>query len=172
MSTRATPGAKRAAVLYWSRFGTTAVIARAIEQGLGEAGLDTTLLKTDYVEPESLKHYDLICLGGPTEKFGANAPIRDFLRSTGSVRLEGKLAFAFDTKYHSRFSGSAAKYIEGALDDQGLRIISTRESAIVTSQREGGKVVGALLQGGEIEKFKGLGLKIGAKAAEFMTVVA
>jgi len=163
---------KRAAILYWTRFGNTEEVAKAIEQGLRQSGMDTQLLKTEEAAPEALKGYDLICVGGPTENSGANPPIREFLGLAGKAHLEGRLAFAFDTKYGSRFSGSAAKYIENSLDDQGLRIVAKRASAIVTSTKEGGRPVDARLRRGEVERFANLGTRIGAKTEEFLAIDA
>jgi len=62
-------------------------------------------------------------------------------------------------------SGSAAKFIEHALDDWGLHVIAERQSAIVTSRKDGGKIVGADLREGEEKRFEELGAKIG-KATE------
>jgi flavodoxin len=154
-----------AAVLYASRFGTTEIVARAFERGLKEAGMQTVCARTGDVAPESLKDQDLICLGGPTEVFTATRQVKDFLEAMGGLGMGGKFAFAFDTKLDSRMSGSAAKFIEHALDDRGLYLIAGRESAIVTSRKEGGRIVGADLKEGEEERFEQLGVRIG-KATE------
>jgi flavodoxin len=159
-------GKKRsAAVLFASRFGTTEIVARAFERGLKEAGMETTCARAMDFPPESLRNFDLICLGGPTEVFTATTQMKDFLRALAGLGMEGRFGFAFDTKLDSRMSGSAAKYIEHALDDQGLHMIAVRESAIVTSRKEGGKIVGADLREGEEKRFEELGARIG-KATE------
>jgi len=156
---------RSAAVLYASRFGTTEIVAKAFERGLKEAGMETLCARTSDLPPESLRNYDLVCLGGPTEVFTATKPVKDFLKAMSGVSMVGRFGFAFDTKLSSRMSGSAAKYIEHALDDRGLHVIAERESAIVTSRKEGGKIVGADLREGEEKRFEGLGARIG-KAAE------
>jgi flavodoxin len=159
-----TPGGGRkrsAAVLFSSRFGTTEIVARAFERGLKEAGMETFCARTAELSPETLRNYDLICLGGPTEVFTATKQVKDFLDSMGCVSIEGRFGFAFDTKLDSRMSGSAAKYIEHALDDRGLHMIAGRESAIVTSRKEGGRIVGANLKEGEEGRFEQLGMRIG-----------
>ena len=155
-----------AVVVYSSRFGTTEKIARSLEKGLSEANAQTTLTDVRSLAPESLKGYDLVCLGGPTEVLSASKPMKDFIKSIDEGKLRGKFGFAFDTKYDSRVSGSAAKYIEHALDDRGVHMIAGRESAIVTSKREGGKLVGAILRDGEEKRFEELGERIGASSAE------
>lgn len=171
MSSRTEVRGRGAVVLFSTRFGTTEKVAKALEQGLREAGMETNCLNAGSVPLESLKRYDLICVGGPTEAFGASKPMKEFLRSMGGAGLSCKFGFAFDTKLDSRFSGSAAKYIEHVLDDDGMRIVAPRESAIVTARKEGGRVVGADLNEGEEQRFQKLGLRIAAMAAEEMAKV-
>ncbi len=156
----------KAAVIFSTRFGTTEKVAKAFESGLNEAGVQTSFLNASEVLPDSLSQYDLVCVGGPTEGFSASKPMKEFLESAKKARLEGKLGFAFDTRIDSRLSGSAAKYIEHALDDQGMRLVATRESAIVTSRKESGRIVGADLKEGEEKRFEQVGLRVGAAAAE------
>ena len=158
-------------VLFASRFGTTEIVARAFERGLKEAGMETLCARTGDFPPESVLNYDLICLGGPTEVFSATKPVKDFLKATGGLHMEGRLGFAFDTKLDSRMSGSAAKYIEHALDDLGLHMIAGRESAIVTSRKEGGKIVGADLRDGEESRFEKLGERIGKATEDALAMV-
>jgi len=158
----------RAAVVFSSRFGSTERVAKSLESGLKQAGMRTFCTSITEIAPESLKEYDLICVGGPTEAFGASKPMKEFLRATKGINLEGKLCFAFDTKLDSRLSGSAAKHIEEALDDQGLRVIYPRKSAIVKTVKQGGAIKGAVLSDGEDKKFEQVGLKVAASAANTM----
>ena len=154
-----------AAVVFSTRFGNTEKIAKWFESGLKQAGVQTVCENAQVVSPESLKGYDLICIGGPTEEFSASKPMKEFLRSTSVVDLGGKLAFAFDTKLDSPLSGSAARYIEHALDDQGLHVVVSRESAIVTTRRQRGAITGADLKAGEEERFEQLGVRVANAAA-------
>jgi len=165
MSTIENRRRRSAAVLFATRFGTTEIVARAFERGLKEAGMETVCARTGDVTPGSLCGYDLICLGGPTEVFTATREVKEFLNTMAGVDMEGKFGFAFDTKLDSRMSGSAAKYIEHALDDSGLHMIAERQSAIVTSRKDGGRIIGADLREGEEMRFEELGARIG-KATE------
>jgi hypothetical protein len=45
-------------------------------------------------------------------------------------------------------------------------VIAGRESAIVTSRKEGGRIVGANLKDGEENRFEQLGMRIGRAAEE------
>jgi flavodoxin len=160
-----------AAVVFSSRFGSTERVAKSLESGLRQGGMRTLRANITEIAPESLKQYDLICLGGPTEAFGASKPMKEFLQAIKGIDLQGKLCFAFDTKLDSRLSGSAAKRIEQALDDQGLRVIYPRESAIVKTVKQGGAITGAVLGEGEEKKFEQVGLKVAASAAESMAII-
>jgi hypothetical protein len=84
-----------------------------------------------------------VWVGGPTEVFGATKTIEELLQSVRGANLAGKFGFAFDTKLDSNFSGSAATYIEHALDDTGMKVVAHRESAVVTTSREKGQITGA-----------------------------
>ena len=127
--------------------------------------METVCARTSDVAPVLLHDCDLICLGGPTEVFTATREVKEFLSAMGGIDMNGKFGFAFDTKLDSRMSGSAAKYIEHALDDRGVHLIADRQSAIVTSRKDGGKIVGADLREGEEKRFEELGVRIG-KATE------
>ena len=82
-----------------------------------------------------------------------------------SIDLSGKYCFAFDTKFDSRMSGCAAKFIEKQLNSLGLKIITPRESAIVFGIKE--KEGGARLREGEEKRFKQIGLQIGTAKVQY-----
>lgn len=150
----------KAIVLYDSRFGSTEKIAKALEIGLKAAGRIETVVCTntrDLPSVDSLKEYDILCIGAPTENISASKSMKEFLVKLKDAELSGKYGFAFDTKLDSRFSGSAAKYIEKELVNQGLRIIVPRESAIVSSIKERGAMVGSRLKEGEEKRFEEVG---------------
>jgi flavodoxin len=158
--------------VFSTRYGTTERVARSLEKGLAEANFATSCYEVGRVTLESLKGYDLVCVGGPTEVFGATKTIKEFLQSARGANLAGKFGFAFDTKLDSHFSGSAAKYIEHALDDIGIRVIAHRESAVVTTRREKGQITGATLKEGEETRFEKLGAHIGALTTEAMAKIS
>ena len=123
------------------------------------AGVDTTCVDTSNVQTESLRDYDFIAIGAPTQMSTASRPMKDFLFKLEGVQgLKGKHAFAFDTKFASRLSGSASKYIEKTLKELGMEMVRPRQSAIV-DKTEGP------LEGGEEESFEKLGYNIGTSLA-------
>jgi flavodoxin len=151
----------RACVIFVSRFGNTEKVARSLETGLKESGIETDCVKALDVAVDTLKQYDLICVGAPTEAFSASRPMKEFLGTLKGIKLSGKYGFAFDTKLDSRLSGSAAKFIEKELDNLGLRMVSPRESAIVFNLKERGAITGARLKEGEEERFEKIGTTFG-----------
>jgi flavodoxin len=155
----------RACVIFDTRYGNTEKIAESFETGLKEAGIQTVCVNAKDVAVDSLKQYDLICVGAPTEGFTASKPMKEFLAKLKSIDLSGMHGFAFDTNMDWRFSGSAAKFIETELSNLSLQIIAPRESAIALSLKEGGTITGARLKEGEEKRFEQVGLQVGAALA-------
>ena len=153
-------------MIFDTRYGNTEKIAKSLETGLKKAGIETVCVNAKDVAVDSLKQYDLICVGAPTEAFTASKPMKEFLGKLKSIDLSGKYGFAFDTKLDWRFSGSAAKFIEKELNNLGLQIIAPRESAIVFSLKETGEITGARLKEGEEERFEQIGLQVGTMTAQ------
>jgi len=154
-----------ACVIFDTRYGNTEKIARSFETGLKEAGIQTICVNAKDVAVDSLKQYDLVCVGAPTEGFTASKPMKEFLDKLKSIDLSGKHGFAFDTKLDWRFSGSAAKLIEKELSNLSLQIIAPRESALVFSLKERGATTGARLQEGEEKRLEQVGLQVGSALA-------
>ena len=149
----------RSCVIFDTRYGNTEKIARSFETGLGEAGIQTVCVNAKDVAVDSLKEYDLICVGAPTEWLTASKPMKQFLGKLKSTDLSGKYGFAFDTKLDAPLSGSAAKFIEKELKSVGLQIIASRESATVFGGK--GKEGSMRLKEGEERRFEQIGLHVG-----------
>ena len=150
----------RAIVIFDSRFGYTEKVGKAIDLGLREADIKSVCTNYKDVTPESLKDYDLIAIGAPTEKFAASKSIKNFLESLKGVSLTSKCGFAFDTRFDSRLAGSAAKFIERKMNELGVEIILPHSSATVFSAKE--EKGGVKLREGELERFQAIGRQAGA----------
>jgi len=154
----------RACIIFDTRYGNTEKIAKSLETGLKEAGVQTVCVNAKDVAVDSLKQYDLICVGAPTEWVTASKPMKEFLGKLKSTDLSGKHGFAFDTKFDAPLSGSAAKFIEKELKNLGLQIIAPRESAIVLGlKKEEGC---ARIKEGEEKRFEQVGLQVGTMKAQ------
>ena len=122
----------RALVVYYSKFGNTEKIAKALASGLQNGGIDTDTAKVDEVKYDELDKIDLLCVGTPVHAWNISKPAKNFLeRLKGLEGLSGKKAFAFDTKFKSRLAGSAGGKIEKKLKGLGFAIAESARSAIV-----------------------------------------
>jgi flavorubredoxin len=157
----------KACVIFDSRYGNVEKIASSFETGLKEVGIQTVCVNAKVVNIESLKEYDLIAVGGPTEKITASGTIKDFLAKLEGMDFNRKFGFAFDIKLGYPLTGSAAKFIESKLENLGLEIISEKASAIVVPQkkkrgdREWYHEEYFPLKDGEEKRFEDLGHQIG-----------
>jgi NAD(P)H dehydrogenase (quinone) len=99
-------------VLYYSRHGATADMARQVARGVGEvAGMEARLRTVPpvstvceatadsippsgapYVEPDDLRHCAGLALGSPTRFGNMAAPLKYFLEQTSALWLSGALA--------------------------------------------------------------------------------
>ena len=156
----------KAIVIFDTRYGNTEKVAKSFERGLKQAGVQTFCVNAKDVAVDSVKQYDLICVGAPTEAFSASKPMKEFLGKLKSIDLSGKYGFAFETRLDWRLSGSAAKFIEKQLNNLGLQVIAPRETAIVFTLKERGATSGARLKEGEEKRFEQIGFRVGTMKAQ------
>lgn len=71
---------KKAAVLYCSVTGNTEKVARAIEEGLSEGGMQTTIMRYQDAEQLDYFDYDLVCVGSPSYNWNVPKPFNEFLK--------------------------------------------------------------------------------------------
>ena len=134
----------RALVLYHSLFGNTKDIAFSLARGIEEAGIETDCLSIDEVSIKDIPNYDFLAIGGPTHMIGLSKAMKDFLKKLKSISLQGMKGFSFDTRNPSRMNkkrwiileNSAARRIEGKMKRMNMKIVKSRQSAIVYG-REG-----------------------------------
>ncbi len=144
---------KKAIVIYDTKFGNTEKIARALARGMEKQGFGVDCVKAEEVDVEQLVEYDFLAVGGPTHSWGISKPLKTFLEKLKSADVKGKKAFAFDTKYKSRWAGSAGKGIGKTLKKLGMNVVKPHSSAIVMGNE------GPLEEGME-EMFEQIGVEI------------
>jgi flavorubredoxin len=127
----------------------TEKVAQAISEVLKAKGHDVDCKYVSDVDPASVKNYDCILAGSPTQAFRATRPITQFLDKFARDEFAGKVAAAFDTQLQARWSGNAAKGIEKKLENIGFKITMP---PLVTYVE--GKMDVVHLKDGEIEKAK------------------
>jgi len=83
---------KKAVIIYWSKTGNTEKVAQSIKEGLDDAGVDVSLLKTDEADEVDYFDYDLVCVGFPSYFWHPPKPMDDLLRKNlRNHRNEGKI---------------------------------------------------------------------------------
>jgi len=127
----------------------TAKVAETIAEALKEKGIDTDYFYVEDLLKSTIKNYDCLVVGAPTMAFRASRRITKFLNSLPKEDFSSKTAAAFDTQIQSRFSGNAAKGIEGRLKDLNFKLITAPLIAYVE-----GKGNEWRLKDGELEKAK------------------
>jgi len=127
----------------------TEKVAEAMSEVLKGKGFDVDCLFVKDVDPASVKNYDCILAGSPTQFWRATKPIMQFLESFAKGEFSGKFAAAFDTQLQSRMGGNAAKAIEKKLEKLAFRIVMP---PLVTYIE--GEMNEVLLKEGELEKAK------------------
>lgn len=100
---------KHAVVLYWSNTGNTEKVAHAIKDGLEDAGVNVSLMRTTEAEGIDYFDYDLVCVGAPSIRWHPPTQVTDFLLKkfkehqkegkikTGAPAVPGKKALIFCT---------------------------------------------------------------------------
>lgn len=101
----------------------TEKVAKMMSEVLKEKGFDVDCLCVKDVDPASVKNYDFVLAGGPTQWLKATGPIIQFLDRFAEDEFSGKLAAAFDTQLQAPLSGNAAKGIEKKLKKLGFKIV-------------------------------------------------
>jgi flavodoxin len=127
----------------------TEKVAQTIDGVLKEMGIEVDSFFVKDIDATTVKNYDCLIAGAPTMAFRVSSEMKRLLDGLPKEGFSGKLAAAFDTQVQSRFSGSAAKGIEGKLKDLGFKLITAPLIAYV----EGGRNEWRLKEG-ELEKAK------------------
>jgi flavodoxin len=85
-------------VIYFSKFGHTLLIARAIAETLEDAS-NVELLAHDELLSEHLSSADLVVMGTPTHRMNLPEIVRPIFKQLPRSILRGKVVAAFDTSY-------------------------------------------------------------------------
>ena len=127
----------------------TEKVAMALSEVLKAKGSEVDCLYVNDVDSASVKNYDCVLAGCPTQAFRATKPMMDFLEGFAKDEFSGKSAAAFDTQLQTRFSGNAAEGIQKKLEKLGFKIVMP---PLVTYVE--GKMNEMNLKQGELEKAK------------------
>jgi flavodoxin len=135
----------------------TEKVAKAMSEVLKEKGLDVVCLQVKDVNSASVKNYDCVLAGSPTQWRKATGPIMQFLDRFAKDEFSGKLAAAFDTQLQMPLSGNAAKGIEKKLEKLGFKMVMPPLVTYVQSKKDIEGKNEIHLKEGELEKAKKYG---------------
>ncbi|MFW9981612.1 MAG: flavodoxin family protein [Candidatus Thorarchaeota archaeon] len=160
----------KALVLYHSLYGNTKSVAMSLTRGIEEAGVETICISIDDFDINNITDFDFIAIGSPTHILKTSKSMGAFLESLAAFNLKGISGFSFDTRNESRMNkrslfgleNSAARVIEARMKRMKMKMIRSRESAIVHG-REGP------LDSGVEEQFIEIGHEIGMVLRNYET---
>jgi flavodoxin len=132
-------------VIYDSLYGNTKIIAQAIHDAISG---DVTMTHVSKANVSELGDYDLLVVGGPTQKAQPSPPLIDLLEAIPTGTLKGIKVAAFDTRMTMKWMlmfGTAAPKIAKSLKKKGGLHVGKAEGFFVTEGE------GPLLEG-EVER--------------------
>ena len=85
----------KAVIIYDTRSGNTGMMAKAVEDGMKEAGVEVLSKRTVSAKADDLAGIDAVVLGAPTYHHDLIASMKTFLFEMEKADLKGKLGAAF-----------------------------------------------------------------------------
>ena len=136
----------KAAIIYDSRTGNTEAMAKAIEQGMREAGVEVVLKRAVKAAAGDVQDVDAVVLGAPTYHKDMIASMKTFLFEMEKVDLKGKVGAAFGSFGWSGESvemmTNTMKHIFGMnVVEPGLKILRRPEYEALEKCREFGRKI-------------------------------
>lgn len=110
----------RLAIIYGTGFGNTGIMAKAIEEGARNAGIEVTIKKVEEATPSDVEKADAIAIGSPTYKGAGMPTVIKYVESLAKLPLKGKVGAAFGSY---GWSGEAAGVISKMLKGYGMEVI-------------------------------------------------
>jgi flavorubredoxin len=107
-------------IIYGTGFGNTGIMAKALEEGAKNAGLDVTIKKVDESSPADVEKADAIAIGLATYKGAGMPSVIKYVEGLAKVPLKGKLGTAFGSY---GWSGEGPIVITNMLKGYGLNVI-------------------------------------------------
>lgn len=143
----------KAIIIYDSRTGNTEIMAKAIEQGMREAGVEVILKRATKATAADLKDVDAVVLGAPTYHKDMIASMKTFLFEMEKADLKGKVGAAFGSFGWSgesvQMMTDTMKHIfEMKVVEPGLKILRKPEYESLEKCRDFGRKIAEKIKGG------------------------
>ena len=108
------------AIIYGTGFGNTGIMAKAIEEGAKNGGLEVIIKKVDEATPADVEKADAVAIGLPTYKGAGMPTVIKYVDSLAKSALKGKLGTAFGSY---GWSGEGPIVIANMLKGYGMSVI-------------------------------------------------
>jgi len=112
--------AKKLAIIYGTGFGNTGLMAKAIEEGARDSGLDVLIKKVDEATLADVENADAIAIGLATYKGAGMPSVIKYVESLAKVPLKNKVGTAFGSY---GWSGEGPIFITKVLSSYGMSVI-------------------------------------------------
>ena len=142
----------KAVIIYDSRSGNTGMMAKAIEEGIKEAGIEVSSKRTVNATAGDIKDVDAVVLGAPTYHKDMIASMKTFLFEMEKADLKGKVGAAFGSY---GWSGESVQMITDTMKhifgmnmiEPGLKMLRRPgEGGLKQCQEFGRKIAGEITQ--------------------------
>ncbi|MGP8328742.1 MAG: flavodoxin domain-containing protein [Methanosarcinaceae archaeon] len=107
-------------IIYGTGTGNTDKIAKAIEDGAKNAGMEVTMKKVELGTPVDIENADAIAVGSATYRGAAMPSVINYIKEMANQPLEGKIGATFGSY---GWSGEAPDVISKMLEDYGMDVI-------------------------------------------------
>ena len=148
----------KGAVVYYSRYGNNEKTAKAVLQGLEEAGHEAVLINAK--QSKTLEgDFDFLVVGSPTRAGKTSGPVKKFIKNNLGENWKGKPFAAFGTCLQAtveKGQPSAARDIHTELSGRGLTPLAEPFDSVVSGMK------GPLAANGE-EGARSFGREVGSK---------
>ncbi|MCE8422686.1 MAG: flavodoxin domain-containing protein [Candidatus Methanoperedens sp.] len=111
---------KKLAIIYGTGFGNTGIMARAIEEGAKNAGLDVITKKIDEASSSDVEKADAIAIGLATYKGAGMPTVIKYVESLAKIPLKDKIGTAFGSY---GWSGEGPIAVTNMLKGYGMNVI-------------------------------------------------
>jgi len=141
----------KAIIIYETRSGNTGMMAKAIDDGMKEAGVEVLSKRTASAKADDLAGVDAVVLGAPTYHHDLIQSMKTFLFEMEKADLKGKVGAAFGSYGWSgesvQMMADTMKHIfEMNVVEPGLKILRRPSESGVKQCQEFGRKVAEIIK--------------------------
>ena len=141
----------KAIIIYETRSGNTGTMAKAVEEGMKEAGVEVLSKRAVSAKADELANVDAVVLGAPTYHHDLIQSMKTFLFEMEKADLKGKVGAAFGSYGWSgesvQMMADTMKHIfEMNVVEPGLKILRRPSESGVKQCQEFGRKVAEIIK--------------------------